>query len=332
MKLSMRYLFVSAFASILAGAQPVQIQVTAADIAAGQPGRTGFLPLHTPFGAPRVEAPGAPKDSVFSVPSVPAPGFYRDDISNPANTPTMQQFVAHNVFVNPLNTAPNVFSQSATGPTLGDADTFLANLFQSNIIGIADEYTGGPQLRTVGQDAVLTFQTYHTTYDDTDMQMMVHAAARVLGTGMGQEVNLFFRAGTDICSNLGGTLAQQVCYSPDNAARMGFCAYHDSYLFDDIGRVVFTVQPYMNVAGCRVPNGSPNGRAVDSMANALSHEVFEMITDPTPQSNTAWGNYLTGEEMADICYYFVAPVVVNTKTYWIQAEYSNLYHACSWKQ
>jgi hypothetical protein len=108
--------------------------------------------------------------------------------------------------------------------------------------------------------------------------------------------------------------------------------------FNDIGHILYTVEPYQNVMGCQVASPSPNGAVVDSTASVLSHEVFETITDPdfdgwwSDHSLTEWG-----AEIGDIC----APVtnfygqfldstfIVGGKNYKLQLEYSNKFHGCT---
>ena len=303
---------------------PAQIQITGADLFAAQlPKVPALIPVHrVPGGAPMNPAVN-PQD----IPVVPPPGFYPADVSNPFGGSTLDNFVTHNIFVNPLNPAPGIYAQSPTGPTLSDSDKFLTSLYGSSFIHLMDQYTGDPaSVRTVGQGGVITFNTYRTTYYDQELAILVHAAARTFGGGKGQLLNLFFRQGTDICSTFGGSLTNIACYSPDNFSTFVFCAFHDTIDFADLGTVVYSIEPYENTPGCRVPQGSPNGRAIDSMANVLSHEVFEAISDPLLDS---WFNNFSGGEIVDLCAGRVANTNLNGSVYQIQAEYSNQYHACA---
>jgi hypothetical protein len=102
--------------------------------------------------------------------------------------------------------------------------------------------------------------------------------------------------------------------------------------------------PFQNVGGCSVATPSPNGALVDSTANVLSHETFEIITDPDPPAtfadlfngNFGWPalNSLVefGNEIGDICedpFFGYNPVTLNGKSYEIQPEYSNKFHTCA---
>jgi hypothetical protein len=89
--------------------------------------------------------------------------------------------------------------------------------------------------------------------------------------------------------------------------------------------VVYQAQPYQDVPGCQVTNG-PNGSHIDSRDNALSHEIFETITDP---DLNAWWRNSDQSEIGDICAWNLAnPILLNCASYAIQKEYSNEDHQC----
>jgi hypothetical protein len=133
--------------------------------------------------------------------------------------------------------------------------------------------------------------------------------------------------GTDVC-----TLPEAVCYSPDVPSTFRFCGYHGSVTFSDIGHILYSVEPYQNVPGCTVSGVLPNGVLIDSTATVLSHELFEIITDPDLD---AWFDRddldLWGAEIGDICqrasFSYDTPLL-NGRLYEIQPEYSNADHAC----
>ena len=208
---------------------------------------------------------------VTTIPAVPF-GFYPADVQNPSHNPTLTNFTVHNIFVNPYPTASGGFSQGAAGsPTLTDADTFVDHLNKSVMITLANQYTGGTN-GTLGQAGVISnYVTWRTQYD-ADVAVLVHAAARTLnpGGGLNHFYHIYFPQGTDVCTSGGGDTS--FCYSPDNPATFAFCAYHSALQFTDgLGTAVFSVEPYGNVSGCSVPTSpagaSPNGLAIDSMAN-----------------------------------------------------------------
>jgi hypothetical protein len=137
----------------------------------------------------------------------------------------------------------------------------------------------------------------------------------------------------DTCFDFGG------CYSPDNPQTWAFCGYHSDVTFSDIGTVLFTVEPYQDVPGCAVQTPSPNGQMADSTNSVLSHETFEAITDPEPDSGfiNRTSLDLDGYEIGDECQPlgnssgdFLTPTfLINGKSYEVQLEYSNHYAACA---
>lgn len=249
-------------------------------------------------------------------------GFYPGDLSNPGNGPVVLESQSHSIYVN------------CDSSCWGFPDTFLANLGNSAMIHITDQYTGihANNRYQVGTGAMLTGYLPQTIYD-TDVIAIVYAAASYLtslgdaGTGYRHIYHVFLPPGTDLCIT-GST----ECYSPDNLSTFIFCAYHSSVDFSDIGHVLYTAEPYQNVNGCSVQQPSPNGPLVDSTADVLGHETFETITDP---DGTSWLNNfslpLYGAELADECqqaYFNYSTVELNGTNYEIQPMYSNTYHGC----
>jgi hypothetical protein len=251
------------------------------------------------------------------IPTINAPGFYPSDITNPGNSPVVTAAESHPLYVNCL---PGCWGHPAA---------FLRRLSRSGFIHFLDQYVGSTANRRykLGQGGQLSYPVL-SALGDNDVLDIVHAGATVLGNKPYKDVfHVFLPKGTDVCFT--GT---SDCYSPDNPATFVFCAYHGSADFSDVGHVLFTVEPYQNVAGCSVAQPSPNGPLIDSTASTLSHELIETITDP---DGTAWfaRNSLAvyGEEVADLC---VTPfgqygkVLVGGKHYAIQPEYSNKLHGC----
>jgi len=142
-----------------------------------------------------------------------------------------------------------------------------------------------------------TLQT--NVLDQNDILSIVHAAAVKLSiqSGYSNIVHVFLPRGIDTCFDL-----TSICYSPDNPSSFFFCAYHGAVVFNDIGHILFSVEPYQNVPGCQVATPTPNGDLVDSTASVLSHEFFETITDPDLD---AWWSEASlierGAEIGDIC-------------------------------
>jgi len=271
-------------------------------------------------GTPRQESPaGEPNtlsSAVSTVPGVPAPGFYPADLSNPAHGPVLTTAQSNNVYVN------------CVASCWGTPASFLARLATSTFIHLVDQYVGntGNSRYTVGTASSIT-ATLPAKLTSANILQLVHTAAHAHGSGYGHVYHIFLPSGVDVCTST------NVCYSPNDSATFKFCAYHAGVDFTDIGRVLYTVEPDQNVAGCSVAQTSPNGALVDSTSSTLSHELIETITDP---DGDAWygRNSLPdfGAEIGDICenpFGSYAAFTISGKSYAIQPEYSNHYHACS---
>jgi hypothetical protein len=176
--------------------------------------------------------------------------------------------------------------------------------------------------------------TGHTFFSRADIDSVVHAAAKLDGGGYGRIYHIYLPKGTDTCADHADTM----CYSPDVPSVFVFCAYHASDTFSDVGKVLFSVEPFQDIPGCAVALPSPNGQLADSTNSVLSHELFETITDP---DGTGWFTFASlpeaGNEIGDICHgignsaqeEIVPTFLINGKRYEVQLEYSNTYHACA---
>jgi hypothetical protein len=259
---------------------------------------------------------------VASAAAVPAPGaasgiaFYPGDISNPFNNVTIDTAENHNVYLNAL---PSVWGHPAR---------FLRHLSKSDFIHVTDQYvnTTADDRYRVGKAAYVLYPTAPHTLTPTDIYGILHAAGGTFGTGYHDVYHVFVPPGTDVCTS------PTSCYSPDNPSTFRFCAYHGAVTFSDIGHVIYSVEPYQNVPGCALSGALPNGVVTDSTASVLSHELFELITDP---DLNAWWNRvdldLRGAEIGDICqraiFSYDTPLL-HGRPYEIQPEYSNAAHAC----
>ena len=250
----------------------------------------------------------------------------------------VQSVKMHLIYVN-LGSSP---SCSTIATCWGNPRKFLSDLGESTFIHVVDQYIGS----TEDDRYAVSDRPIHVTYPTTanpptniDMLAIVHAVAlslRGIPTGYGNLYHIFLVPGQDECMGL----FYQVCYSPDNPNTFVFCAYHGSADFQDIGHVLYSVEPFQDVSGCSSRPGTPNGQLADSTNNTLSHETFEAITDP---DGTAWWNSLDnglfGEEIGDECSFLVftpttgyfdpANVTLNGRPYVAQPEYNNSAHACT---
>jgi hypothetical protein len=258
-----------------------------------------------------------PSSSTLStVPGVPAPGFYPADLSNAGHGRVLTTTQSNNVYVN------------CAASCWGTPSKFLTQLATSNFIHVTDQYVGstGNNRYTVGTATSINM-TLPATLSSSNILQLVHTAARAHGSGYGHVYHIFLRSGVDVCTSA------NVCYSPNNSATFVFCAYHGAADFQDIGHVLYSVEPYQNVPGCSVAQPSPNGAVVDSTSSTLSHELIEAITDP---DGNAWFARASlpeyGAEIGDICenpFGSYAAFTISSKSYAIQPEYSNRYHACA---
>ncbi len=254
--------------------------------------------------------------ALATVPGVPSPGFYPADLSNPNHGTVLTTAQSHNVYV---NCAASCWASPAN---------FLARLATSTFIHLVDQYVGntGSNRYTLGT-ATSIAAALPAKLTSVNILQLVHTAAHAHGSGYGHVYHIFLRSGVDVCTSA------STCYSPDNNATFKFCAYHGGADFKDIGHVLYTVEPYQNVPGCSVAQTSPNGPLVDSTSSTLSHELIETITDPDGDAWFGRNSLLDyGAEIGDICenpFANYAAFSISGKSYAIQPEYSNHYHACS---
>lgn len=223
----------------------------------------------------------------------------------------------------------------------GNPEGFLKDLGESRFIHLVDQYIGqhASERYTLGDRTKVKYVPPSVPFTDADMEAVVHAVASAAGqSGYGHIFHVFLPPGQDECFDSTFT----VCYSPDNVNTFAFCAYHSSVDFSDIGHVLYSVEPYQDVPGCRVRPGTPNGQLIDSTNDVLSHELIETITDP---DGTGWwnstGGGMFGEEIGDECVFLLPSATsmfldsdpfiyrIDDHTYATQPEYSNAVHGCA---
>jgi hypothetical protein len=254
------------------------------------------------------------------------PSFFPGDLVY-ANGPVVKTAQFHDIYVN----------CSTVSTCWGNPAGFLTDLGKSSFIHITDQYVGttANNRYILGAGSFVTVAASGHTLFTSDILAIVHSVALNLkNSGYGHIFHVYLPPGTDTCFDNSNR-----CYSPDVDDNFAFCSYHSSINFADIGHVLFTVEPYQNVEGCRVAAPYPNGPVTDSTNSALSHETFDTITDPDPFEG--WVNHtslaLETKEIADECEpllqdltdSFLDPIFpINGKNYKVQLEYSNTYHAC----
>jgi hypothetical protein len=324
------FAFLSATGVLVAqSATSLQTSVAGSDMAAASSVSHAWYritPAATPAGKGLTKT-SLTNRKVASIPKLPQPGFYPADLVNHGGP------VVTSAEQNP------VYFDCPAGPTScwGNPTSFLTHLNNSAFIHLSDQYVGTTaNFRYPVGPSVKINQTLQTNVLYlNDILTILHAAVTKLSvqSGYGNILHIFLPQGVDTCFDL-----TTVCYSPDNPPSFRFCAYHGSVVFNDIGHILFTVEPYQNVPGCQVATPTPNGSLVDSTASVLSHELFETITDPDLD---AWWSDVSlieqGAEIGDICEpigngagQFLDPTfIVGGKNYKIQLEYSNKFHGCT---
>jgi hypothetical protein len=276
--------------------------------------------------AKRAAAIGIETGAVKATVASPAsPYFYPADLKKSTGA-TLAKTTHHALYVDYAGTV---------AANWGNPEGFLKDLNLSTFVHLLDQYTGSTAANRypVGGNASISYGFYGNVLYEHEIYAIVHAGAVKYGAGSGNLYHVFLPKGVDTCFDLSAS-----CYSPDNNSTWAFCAYHDAVTFSDIGTVLFSVEPYQDVAGCAVQTPSPNGQLADSTNSVLSHETFEAITDPIP--GTGYTNRvsldLDGAEIGDECQPlgnaagdFLTPTFkINAKNYEVQLEYSNTYHAC----
>jgi hypothetical protein len=322
-----------------------EIHVSQSDIAAASdagPGLFRALPARTPGAkesvarmhrevAARVAQRGLTHKTAAAVVSnaLTGPYFYPADVAS-GGGPTMVTARQHALYVN---------YTGSVASNWGNPERFLSDLNESRFIHLADQYAGSTanDRYPVGAHAKVRYPASNNILYESDIAAIAHAAALEHGAGLGSIYHVFLPAGLDTCFDVTPG-SSPVCYSPDNDATFGFCAYHDAVQFNDIGWVLFTVEPFQDIPGCAEAVPSPNGQLADSTYTTLNHETFEAISDPIPglgyynQSFDFFGN-----EVADECISAIndqgdaldPTLTLHGRPYNVQLIYSNTYHACA---
>jgi hypothetical protein len=324
--------FCLALSTLLVQAQsntPQQTNISGSDMAAASSVTNSWyriFPAAT-AAAKKLAPSSLTNKKVVSTGTLPQPGFYPADLVNHGG-PVVTS-AQHNL----------VYFDCPAGPTAcwGTPASFLKHLNASEIIHMTDQYVGASadNRYPVGGSVSINQPLQTNVLYLNDIFSILHAAAvkLLVPSGYSNIVHIFLPRGIDTCFDL-----TTICYSPDNPSSFRFCAYHGSVVFNDIGHILFTVEPYQNVPGCQAATPTPNGALVDSTASVLSHETFETVTDPDLD---AWWSDVSlieqGEEIADVCVptgnssgqFLDSVFLVGGKHYKIQLEYSNRYHACT---
>ncbi|HTU80995.1 MAG TPA: hypothetical protein VMF61_02640 [Candidatus Acidoferrales bacterium] len=250
-----------------------------------------------------------------SAAAVPGGAIYPDDLTDYGG-PIMKSEAAYNVYVN----CPGRYASC-----WGSVAPFQQQLSGSAFAGLLTQYTKSPAASlTLSGSSAVTYKRYPgTALYENDLFSILHGvAAAQKQSGYGTLYHIFLPKGTDTCIDF-----SRQCYSPDYAPTDDFCAYHATVKYSDIGTIVYSVEPYQDVPGCKTDRSKGADELTNSTISTLAHETFESVTDPGPR--LAWFNKIDGEELADECQYYVAKVTLGSTLYNIQPMYSNAVHACT---
>ncbi len=325
----------AASAPALAGSAAKEVQLKPSDVAAVASATHRFMSatvkrsLTPAFGKLRSDV-GGQESSGGGSGSGSARTRYPGDVTFQGGQ-TVAAAVQHTLYLIPNGSA------CAAPACWGNADQFLHDINRSDFIHVTDQYTGTSadhRYPYAGSPLLVHYDLPTNPLVDADMAAYAHAAAVSLGgaSGYGHVYHIFLAPEQNECFDTSYT----ICSS--NV----FCAYHGSAVFTDIGEVVYTVEPYqVNVFGCNVRTGTPNG-AFDDTYDVLSHELFETISDP---DGNAWWNTVAagmqGQEIGDECVFLLFdaagfysssdPAIVSAggHLYALQPEYSNSAHGCA---
>lgn len=223
--------------------------------------------------------------------------------------PTIASATIYNIYVN------------NTSSYWGDPENFFTNWNAGGATTfehLLDQYTSTTALNRYPYGGAVQV-SYNTSaqLSDQDMYNIIHPVAAQYGTGYTHIYHVYFMQGVQQCSTVAGG-----CY----AVNGGYCAYHSSVNFSDIGHTIYSFEGYQNIAGCN----APSGKVADSTASTVSHETYEAISDPDIGNGTLGWYSSTRGEIGDICRSNYGTIALNGTSYNIQQEWSNKYSACSY--
>jgi hypothetical protein len=157
---------------------------------------------------------------------------------------------------------------------------------------------------------------------DSDIRAEIESAIRTNGWAVNpnNEFFVFTTAGTAECSDPAGGCTFLSSKGP------AFCGYHESFrpFSPALGTIIYA---FIADPACTIVRTAPNLASADSATEDISHELFESITDPMPDTATAWGG---AGEIGDSCGGVLGTrrkdgsnVTLNTNNYLVQEIFSN---------
>lgn len=258
--------------------------------------------------------------------------------------PVMHTFTAYLIFWLP---SPYTFDATGSPSTF---ESIMARYFQdiggTSFYSIVTQYWDyqGPIQNSVklGGTYVDTRSYGHAAnrtdpLTDADLQAEIERAMQVnhWSTDAGHAFFIFTGYGAEICSDA----YKGDCTFPSSVE--GFCGYHDhtrntmTGTADLIYAVIPDVAPCVSYPSNSIFLGPNHDLVADEVIMTVSHEHFEMATDPI------WGGWYAGfassGEIGDECEAFIEPIrpdgsnvtLNNGHRYLVQAEWSNSANGCA---
>lgn len=220
--------------------------------------------------------------------------------------------VAYDIYVNCLD-----------GSCWGDPGSLSERLGNSTYIHLVDQYMRPTPIDTNGRYTYGGgFSVQYSTskrLTTQDLLNIVYSVAREQGTGLDRIYHVFMQKDVGLCTRI------------NPSCRIDYCGFHTSARFDDIGLVLYSVEPHP-IRGCL------NRDLRESIDATLVHEIFETITDPLVNNETlGWynknkkpGTMSDYGEIADYCRGFYPIDLGDTGfTEYVQKVWSNDQQACS---
>jgi hypothetical protein len=233
-------------------------------------------------------------------------------------------------------------------------DRFLSDIGGTPMYNIVTQYSYDSNHRLVIGGPILNKSTFGGWYVDTtpyphagsaadpvtlpDLASEVPRALHAAGWAPGAD-KIFFvftAANLNICLSPGRCTVQ-----PSGSAALSWCAVHGGVPAGGLAAIFAVMPAIASYDGCpqAVTGQSPNGdAAADTEVNAISHELFESVTDPFGGFAGGWydGSPNNGE-IGDKCQSLHdlpiaadgSDVTLHGHGYLLQAEWSNAAHGCA---
>ena len=233
------------------------------------------------------------------------------------------------IFWGPTESTTSALSRTITTPYASLVERFFQDVGGTAYYGILTQY--GVSNSSVLAGVYFDSSPYPTigTLFDSDIRSEVRKVEGLTGWTGGIGHNFFVLTAP----------GETVCYDSATCSGTDFCGYHDTESDRTGLQTPYVVVPYpenANLASCttdHMPNGVPGA---DDAINVISHELFEVVTDP----NVGFASYgwydAAGFEIGDKCPWDFGTVSVTGSNvtlhgnpYVVQEQYSNQIAGCT---